>query len=135
MLMPKINLSKSIDSKNNRNFGLIMAFVFIFFGVLKPLMKHSPINRLSFFGAGILILISLFRPNSLKKIRSFWILFGEKIGAFNSKIIFTILYFSLFSVLHLIFILMKRDKMKKDWKRYQSTYELKNRISDFNDPF
>ncbi len=133
--MPKINLSKSIDLKNNRNFGLIMSFVFVFFGALKPLMKHSSINKMSLLIAVILILISLFRPNSLKKIRTFWILIGEKIGAFNSKIIFTILYFSLFSLIHLIFILMKRDKMKKEWKCYQSTYQLKTKISDFNDPF
>lgn len=123
------------EIKSLRHFGFFMSAAFLFLGMGIPLLKKKDIHPVLCAVAGLFLLLAIFSPETLKKIREWWLLLGEKLGLINSKILFTILYLTLFSLVHLIFKLMGRDKFKKKWKGYESTYTEKQKISSFSDPF
>ncbi len=123
------------EIKSLRHFGLIMAACFGVLGIAIPLYKVQIINPLFTALAGLFLLLAVLAPASLKKFREWWMLLGEILGAINSRILFTFLYFTLFTFIHYIFRLLKRDRFKRRWKAYSSTYVEKSQLSNFSDPF
>lgn len=119
----------------NRNFALIMTVGLLLLGVGIPLLKKHTINNAVVVLAMLFLAVGLIRPGLLEKPRIYWIWLGEKLGFLNSRILFTVLYMILFSFVHLIFIITGRDKMLRNWKKYSSTYKIKNNVSSFRDPF
>lgn len=123
------------EIKSLRPFGFFMFAAFLLLGVGIPMLKKKEIHLSLTIIAGVFLILAIFIPESLRKIREWWLFLGEKMGLINSKILFTILYLTLFSLVHFIFKLMGRDKFKKKWKGFDSTYTEKQKISSFNDPF
>ena len=121
--------------KENRIFGMILSFALLLFGLFIPLYKNKPSNVYLIALAGIFLICSLFFAEILTKPRAKWIILGEKLGALNSIIIFTIIYLTVFLSVRLFFNLIKRDRLKINWKKYPSTYQEKKEISLFSDPF
>ncbi|MDD4974222.1 MAG: SxtJ family membrane protein [Bacteriovorax sp.] len=131
--MPEIKENKLI--KTNRHFGFIVTGGFLVMGALIPFIKHKPIHLPQVIIAVIFLLIALIAPHLLERPRQYWLWLGEKLGLINTKIFFTLIYLSLFSIVHLVFIIIRRDRMKRLWKKYPSTYQVKTEISSFGDPF
>ncbi|MBC7540698.1 MAG: hypothetical protein H7281_17900 [Bacteriovorax sp.] len=131
--MPKINTK--IEDNTNRNFGFIMTAGFLVLGILIPLIKQKQIHLVLVIIAAVFFVIAFFAPKLLERPRHYWLLLGEKLGLINTKILFTLIYISIFSFIHLVFIIIRRDRMKRAWKKYPSTYQIKTEITSFSDPF
>ncbi|MGZ3788835.1 MAG: SxtJ family membrane protein [Bacteriovorax sp.] len=123
------------EIKTNRHFGLIMTGACLVLGVIIPFIKHKPVHVSLVITACLFLFFALVFPQLLERPRQWWLVLGEKLGAINTRILFTIIYLTLFTIVHFIFFLMKRDKMKRGWKKYSSTYQVKSEISSFQDPF
>ena len=121
--------------KINRNFGLIMSFCFFVLGGIIPYMKQKNVHYSLIVVSLIFFVLAIFLPLSLERIRIIWSKLGDILGKINTKILFTIIYLLMFSPIHLIFKILKRDKLKLQWKKYSSTFHVKKDISSFNDPF
>lgn len=121
--------------KINRNFGLIMSLCFFILGVIIPYIKQKDFHYYLIALSLLFLLLAIFFPLALQKIRILWIKFGSILGNINTKILFTIIYLLIFSPIHLIFKILKRDKLKLRWKKYSSTFLIKKEISSFDDPF
>lgn len=126
---------QKIDPKTNRNFAFIMTSGFLVVGAGIPFIKGHAIHLWAVILATLFFLSGLFVPHLLEKPRHAWIWLGEKLGAINSRVLLTLLYGTLFSFIHLIFLLIGRDKMMSAWKKYPTTYKEKKSISAFRDPF
>lgn len=123
------------ETKSLRQFGFIMAFCFGVLGIAIPLYKVKVINPLFTALALLFLILALVAPGRLKKFREWWMLLGEILGTINSKILFTLFFFTIFTSIHYIFRLLKRDRFKRKWKAYDSTYVQKLKLSNFSDPF
>ena len=123
------------ETKQLRHFGLFMAFAFLVIGTGIPLLKNREFHPVLTGIAVLFLIVAILAPDWLKTTREWWLLLGEKLGTINSRILFTILYLTLFSLIHLIFKIMGRDKFKRKWKAYETTYTDKQKISLFTDPF
>lgn len=118
-----------------RVFAFIMMSGFLVLGAGIPLLKGKSIHLALVAIAVLFLLLGLLTPDLLEKPRRFWIWLGEKLGFINTRILFTFLYLTIFSFVHLVFMLTGRDRMKRKWKKYSSTYLEKTKISSFSDPF
>jgi len=123
------------ETKSLRQFGFIMALCFGVLGIGLPLYKYKMINPLFTALAVLFLALAIFIPDALKKFREWWMLLGEILGTINSKILFTIFFFTIITMIHYIFRLIKRDRFKRKWKAYDSTYVEKSKLSNFSDPF
>jgi hypothetical protein len=130
----KVPMQK-IDQLANRNFSFILTFCLLVIGFFIPIYRGHSIHPVIIILAMIILILGLMYPGLLTKPRCYWIWLGEKLGFINSSIILTILYLSLFSLIHLFFYLLKRDKMLRKWKQYDSTFKEKNNLLSFSDPF
>jgi hypothetical protein len=126
---------QKIDDVANRQFAFIMTIACIVFGSIIPFIKGKNLHNWLNILAIIFLFFGLFGPKYLQKTRLIWLKFGEFLGKINTKIIFTFIYLSVFSFVHFIQFLIGRDRLKKRFKKYQTTYEIKEKISSFNDPF
>ena len=127
---------REINSKEHyRKFGFVMTGGFLVLGIIIPLIKHRPLHPILIVIAVFFFFLSLVAPMLLKKPQEFWMWLGEKLGAVNSRVLLIVIYFTLFTFLHAIFKIIGRDKMRKKWKKYESTFEVKSEISSFSDPF
>lgn len=126
---------KKIGPNANQSFGLIMAFAFFILGVLIPFAKQRPVVIPLVAVAVFFLFSALLCPGFLEKPRAYWLHLGELLGRINSTIILTAIYLVLFSLTRFIFFLLRRDRMKRMWKKYPSTFQEKTEISSFRDPF
>lgn len=123
------------EIKSLRVFGLMMAFAFLVIGVFIPYYRHGIIYPVLAVLSALFLVLALLAPTALRKFRDWWIMLGEFLGAVNSRILFSILYLTLFTLIHFFFRLFGRDRMKRKWKAYDSTYVVKTTLSNFSDPF
>lgn len=123
------------EIKSLRLFGLMMAFAFAVVGIFLPYYRHEMIYPVLAALAGLFLGLALVAPGALRKFREWWILLGEFLGAVNSRILFSILYLTLFTLIHFFFKIFRRDRMKRKWKGYETTYVEKSTLSNFSDPF
>jgi hypothetical protein len=125
-----------IKLKENDSFLLIIVLASLVFGIMLPSIKGHSIH----FRATVVVILTsasiyLFFPKLFNRCRALWILMGERIGRMNSFILYSFIYIFLFSLVRLCFALLRRDKLLKNWKKYNSTYKEKSAISLFEDPF
>ena len=131
--MKKIDIE--VNLKEQKNFGFILVFGFFILGYLIPLFKHHHYNFFLLFISIITLILTLFVPHLLKWPRYYWLKVGNILGELNTTIIFTIIYFSIFSLINLLFKVIKRDRLQLKWKKYNTTYIIKDSISSFDEPF
>ena len=122
-------------TSTNRNFGFIMTGGFLVLGFIIPFIKHRPAHLWLISLSLVFLLFAFFAPTLLEKPRILWLKLGHNLGIINTRLLFTFIYLSLFSLVHFIFIILRRDKLKSVWKKYPSTFQQKNEISSFCDPF
>jgi hypothetical protein len=108
--------------KQLRQFGLMMAGVFSFFGAVffyKTWVIAAAV-------LGILILffgsMGLVSPMSLLSIHKKWMRFAEVIGNFNAKVILSLAYFLVFTVIRMVASVFREDPLRRKIEPDKDSY-------------
>ncbi len=128
--MQKINQA---FKKDGRNFGLLLAFFFLLIGAIIPSVKSQDLKWLWIYLSILFIFSSFVFPLMLFELRKYWIKLGNFLGHINSTILFSIIFILVISPITLIFKITGRDLLKLKYKKYASTWTLKESISNFED--
>lgn len=107
--------------------GVTGGFSLIIWGI--PYLKYQRFEFSVLFPLIGFVLIGLLFPEKMQKPRTWWIKFGEVLGHVNGVIIFTVLYFTLFLLISLLFKIFNRDRLKLNFKQYNSLKQAKRSIS------
>lgn len=121
--------------KELRIFSLILTTCFLVLGALIPFIKGKDYHMWAVSLAGVIFILGMLMPKLLIYPRQGWIAVGNVMGKINSTILFTLLYFVLFTTVGFIFRIIKRDRLKKGFRKISTTLVLKNEISAFDEPF
>lgn len=122
-------------NSETRNFGLMFCFIFLLWGAIIPYLKKGIVHPVLLIFSIAFFVSALARPSILTVPRNYWLWFGEKLGAINSFLLMTVLYYTLFTFTHFIFVLMGRDQLKLKWGKYKTTFQYKKKISSFEEMF
>ncbi len=99
-----------ITAKTLREFGLLMAGMIAgIFGVLLPLLKKRAIPLTPWAIALVFAILALARPTMLSLVYRGWMRFGALLGAVNSRIILTIMFWGFITPLALLCRAVGRD--------------------------
>lgn len=105
------------DSTELRKFGLVSAaIVIVLFGLLLPWIFDKALAdfpRWPWYLAAILACWALVHPASLIKVYRPWMAFGLFMGAINSRIILSLVYYLMITPIGLIMHLFGRAPLKK----------------------
>jgi hypothetical protein len=99
-----------IAAKTLREFGLLMAgMVAGIFGVLLPLLKKRTVPLTPWAIALVFAVLALARPTMLSLVYRGWMRFGAILGAINSRIILTAMFWIVITPIALIAKAVGRD--------------------------
>ena len=121
--------------KELRIFAIILFLGFFIIGHLIPFYKGKEPHWLLVIIAFIILIMGMGVPKLLEKPREYWIIIGNFLGKINSAILFTVIYFLVFTSVGIIFKILKRDRLFRKFREVKSTMVLKTEISPFTDPF
>ena len=110
-----------IRSKDLIIFGLIWAVIFLIYGLF-PLLQGHKIRIWSTVIAGVVVLVSLFRPCLLSGLYRIWVKAGEFVGGILSQVIMFLLYFGLFTPMALILRILGKDLLNKKLDKNTDSY-------------
>jgi len=110
------------SEKQLRQFGLMMAGMFSFFGVILFYKKWT--IAASVFGVLILFFgsMGLAFPLSLLPIHKKWMRFAEVIGSFNAKLILSLAYFLVFTVIRMVASVFREDPLRRKMEPEKDSY-------------
>src|SRR5437763_592215 len=104
-----------IAAKTLREFGLLMAGMIAgIFGVLMPLLKKRAVPLTPWAIALVFAILALARPATLSLVYRGWMRFGALLGAINSRIILTIMFWVFITPLALLCRAFGRDILHRN---------------------
>jgi len=115
-------LDFSKDKVALRNFGLLMGAVFSI--VAAVLFYKVKMKACAVFGgvALIFILVALVFPGGLSGIYIRWMKFANVIGRFNTKVILSLMYASVFTTIRILLFLFRKDPLEKKFDSSLDSY-------------
>ena len=112
------------SEKQLRQFGLLMASVFSFFGAVFIYKKWF----IAAGGLGVLILffagMGLAAPMILLPVHRKWMLFAEAVGNINAKVILGLAYFLVFTPIRIISSVFREDPLRRKFEPDKKSYWL-----------
>ena len=110
------------SKKQLRQFGLMMAGMFSFFGAV--LFYKTWTIATSVLGVLILFFgsMGLAFPLSLLPIHKKWMRFAEVIGSFNAKLILSLAYFLVFTVIRMVASVFREDPLRRKMEPEKDSY-------------
>ena len=112
------------SNRQLRSFGLIVGGVFLVIGAWPYLWRGQPPRSLALVLSGLLILPGLVWPAALPKPYDLWMAIGHMLGWINTKIILTVMFYTVFTPAAFIMRLIGRDPMNRDSDAGTSTYRV-----------
>jgi len=111
-----------LSEKQLRQFGLMMAGVCSFFGAI--FFYKTWTIAASVLGVLILFFgsMGLASPLSLIPIHKKWMRFAEVIGDFNAKVILSLTYFLVFTVIRMVSCVFREDPLRRKMEPEKDSY-------------
>ena len=109
-----------------REFGFILSGgLSLIFGVIGPWLRNHPAPIWLWMVNSILVAFALLAPKTLAPIEKLWLRLGNVLGAINSRIILTIVFYGLFTPMGIAMRIKGHDplgrKMNSSLKSYRAT--------------
>ena len=107
-----------------RQFGLLMAGVFSFFGIIfiykEWIIVAGVLGFLILFFAGM----GFLAPMGLLSIHRKWMRFAEVVGNFNTKVILGLAYYLVFTSTRIISSVFREDPLRRKFEKDKKSYWL-----------
>ena len=111
-----------------RKFGFIFAgMIVLIFGLLLPWLFGHGFPLWPWVVAAVIVLIATFLPAQLKWIYRPWMIIGFYLGAFNTKLILSILYFLIITPMGFMFRLLSKNAINRPRNKADGSYWKKSK--------
>ena len=111
-----------IETAGLRKFGFTLAFFFVVFGQVIPLLRHHAVPFWPLGLASVFLCMAGFWPKTLQPVRAVWLKVGDYLGALTSRLWLGLLYIVAITPMAVIRRVFAEDKMKRKWQPELSTY-------------
>ena len=108
-----------------REFGFVLAGgLSLIFAVIGPWLRNHPAPIWLWIVNSILVALALLAPETLAPIEKLWLRLGNVLGAINSRIILTLLFYGIFTPMGLIMRARGLDPLKRKTNEQANSYRL-----------
>ncbi len=115
--------------KQLREFGFVMAGgLTLIFGILGPWLRHHPAPLWLWLLNSLLVILALLAPRSLMPLERLWMRLGLVLGAVNSRIILTLLFYGLFTPMGAVMRSRGYDPLRRRLDPAAASYRLTSRV-------
>lgn len=109
--------------KEYRRFGFLVGGIFLLIGFW-PLMQSLPLQVLALVVGGVLVGTVLVHPPLLGPVYRGWMVLGHGLGWINTRIIFGLLYYLLFTPIGLVMRLCGKDPLNRKFDLAAYSYKI-----------
>ena len=132
-MIEELNSIKS-SRKDLKNFGFAIGFILLIIGLF--LFVRGKDLFVYFFSIGsILIILGGITPFILKPIYKIWMIFAVIIGWIMTRIILSVLFFSIITIIGLFTRLIGKDFLNLKSKSNESYWNIRNKERDLNQDY
>ena len=119
---------EKLDDKGLRKFGLVTGLiVVILFGGILPWIFDHGWPYWPWIIAAALWIPALLIPRILDPVYRAWMRFGLALGWLNSRIILGFVFYTMFTPIHLILVLLGKDPMRRKMEPESETYRVETK--------
>jgi hypothetical protein len=121
--------NKKLTIKELREFGLLTGgIIAVLFGVILPLVHGHSLPIIPWVIAIIFVGLAIFLPKSLDPIYRVWMKIGLYVGWLESRIVLSIVFFTILTPMAFIMKLFNRDTMTRKFDFHVQTYRISSKI-------
>ena len=132
-MIAELNSIKS-SRKDLKNFGFAIGFILLIIGLF--LFVRGRDLFVYFFSIGsILIILGGITPFILKPIYKIWMIFAVIIGWIMTRIILSVLFFSIITIIGLFTRLIGKDFLNLKSKSNESYWNIRNKERELNQDY
>ena len=132
-MFEELNSIKS-SRKDLKNFGLTIGFILLMIGVF--LFVREKDSFIYFFSIGsILIILGGITPVILKPIYKIWMIFAVIIGWIMTRVILSVLFFSIITTIGIFTRLIGKDFLNLKSKNNESYWNIRNKEYELNQDY
>ena len=132
-MIEELNSIKS-SRKDLKNFGFAIGFILLIIGLF--LFVRGKDLFVYFFSIGsILIILGGITPFILKPIYKVWMIFAVIIGWIMTRIILSVLFFSIITIIGLFTRLIGKDFLNLKSKSNESYWNIRNKERELNQDY
>lgn len=110
--------------KQLRQFGWLMGGVFSIITFWPLVFRGEGIRIWAFIIAGVFGLLGTVFPNALKPVYRAWMIFGEKIGWLNSRILLGLLFYGMVTPISWLMRLLGKRPLQLEFDPKAETYRV-----------
>ena len=132
-MFEELNSIKS-SRKDLKNFGFTIGFILLMIGVF--LFVREKDSFIYFFSIGsILIILGGITPVILKPIYKIWMIFAVIIGWIMTRVILSVLFFSIITTIGIFTRLIGKDFLNLKSKNNESYWNIRNKEYELNQDY
>ena len=132
-MIAELNSIKS-SRKDLKNFGFVIGFILLIICVF--LLVRGKDSFIYFFSIGsILIILGGITPVILKPIYKIWMVFAVIIGWIMTKVILSVLFFSIITTIGIFTRLIGKDFLNLRSKNNESYWNIRNKEYELNQDY
>ena len=132
-MIAELNSIKS-SRKDLKNFGFVIGFILLIIGLF--LFVKGKDLFVYFFSIGsVLIILGGITPPILKPIYKIWMIFAVIIGWIMTRIILSVLFFSIITIIGLFTRLLGKDFLNLESKSNESYWNIRNKEHELNQDY
>ena len=117
-----VNKNPTVENKQLRSFGFIVGGIFLIIGAWPVLFWGESIRIWAVLVSGMLLVLALVFPTSLKTVYHIWMRIGAGLGWVNTRIILAIGFFFVFSPMGIVIRLFGKDLLHRKLNPTVPTY-------------
>ena len=115
---------KEVSSKQLRHFGWLMGGVFAIITLWPLIFRGEGIRIWACVVASVFGLLGTLLPTGLKPIYRVWMIFGEKIGWVNSRILLGLVFYCLLTPISFVMALLGKRPLQLQFDPKAETYRV-----------
>ena len=112
------------EVKQLRSFGFIVGGGFAIIALWPTVFRNEHPRLVMLMLAGLLLLLAILLPRSLRPAYRVWMALGHVLGWVNTRIILSVMFYILFMPVGLVMRLLGKDPMLRKFERNIDTYRV-----------
>lgn len=117
-----MNKKQEITTKQLRTFGIALSIFLGIIGLIQFFKGNIPGNYWYWYGALLILLVTLFIPITIRPIYQVALLIAHILGWINTRIILGFIYFFIFTPIALAMKLIGRDPLNRKFDKQATSY-------------
>jgi hypothetical protein len=117
-------MRKSNDTKQLRQFGLVVGGIFAAIGLWPVLVRAERPRFWALAVGGALMVFGLVLPRSLTHVRRGWMAAGEALGWINARVLLSVVFYGLVTPIGIVRRRTGRDRMRCGFEPGATTYRV-----------